>query len=673
MQTAHSYARYLASSITSHLLEVEIYDDDFIQELPRDIISKITGKPFKKLYGNCPKKKLKSLISALTLKQNKPITDLPLDDNLNLLATSLNLPKHCIPLLKLCVLTTLNEGLYKLFDEHIQHWVSDVEILVAESLNISVDELLDAIQLVANTSLFKQSEPTLFYLLIMPYALAVNLIEKPAKAYSDFLEGLYYKPIPTKLTLNDYPHIELQYVSEYLRHAVRTNAVGINILLYGESGTGKTELTKVLSKYAKANLVAVKASGGNKFCPADELTDGRNTAHLRLQHYGLMNGLFESDSNCCFLIDEVDDVFTEYLDGVKVSKDKLHTLLENNSSPSFWITNHVEMLPDSVIRRMSYVLEVPTPPKHIKAEILSTPLKGLRVSTHFKNELANIPDLAPAHVVNASNIAKALHLTGKKAEECIYHHIEQCLSACGLQTSVTSYKPEMDFDPRFINLSGSHTKIESIIDTVKNFTGARCLLLGSAGTGKSALVHHIADTLEQELITIKPSDVLSKYVGEAEQNIANLFKQAHDSNAVIFLDEVDSVLTSRDIVSQQHERQLVNQILVELDRTEQTVFAATNYAQNLDGALLRRFDFKLSLEYLTTKQVLTLYEENFGKYSTTIKNKLAELKHLTPGDFAIVSRRNRMSKKPLSDSKNLEILTIENNRKIQSKAIGFVN
>ncbi|MCH2055241.1 MAG: AAA family ATPase [Thalassotalea sp.] len=577
------------------------------------------------------------------------------------------------PLLRLCVLTTLNDGLYRLFDEHIQHWVSDIEIMVADALHISVDKLLDAVQLIANTSLFKQNEPTLFYLLIMPYALAVNLIEKPAKTYSDFLEGLYYKPTPTKLNLNDYPHLELQYVSEYLKHAVKTNAVGVNILLYGESGTGKTELTKVLSKYAKANLIAVKASGGNKFRPADEINSDRHVAHLRLQHYQLMQSLFKPNKFNCLLLDEIEDVFVEYLDGTRVSKDRINAILEANTTPCFWITNHIEILPDSVIRRMSYVLQVPSPPKHIKAEVLSKPLVGLRLSQEYKNELANMPDLAPAHVVNASNIAKALHLTGKNAEECIDHHIDQCLLACGLQKTVTSYKPEMDFDPQFINLSGSHTKIEHVIDTVTNFTGARCLLLGSAGTGKSALVHHVANMLEQELITIKPSDVLSKYVGEAEQNIAKLFKQARDSYAIIFLDEIDSVMTSRSELSQAHECVLVNEILLQLDRSEQTVFAATNYSKNLDGAILRRFDFKLNFEYLTTKQVLTLYEENFGKCSSTIKNKLATLNSLTPGDFAIASRRNRMSKKPLSDSKILDVLTTENNRKHQSKAIGFVN
>ena len=196
----------------------------------------------------------------------------------------------------------------------------------------------------------------------------------------------------------------------------------------------------------------------------------------------------------------------------------------------------------------------------------------------------------------------------------------------------------------------------------------------AAGTGKSALVHHIAETLEQELITIKPSDVLSKYVGEAEQNIARLFKQASDNDAVIFLDEVDSILTARSELNNQHERVLVNELLLQLERCEQTVFMASNVAENrLDKALARRIDFKLNFEYLSSKQVLTLYEENFGKCSTSIKEKLTKLTNLAPGDFTVIARQRRMSKKPLNDSNNLEILTEENNRKTPSKAIGFVN
>ncbi|GAA6203866.1 ATP-binding protein [Thalassotalea sp. SU-HH00458] len=673
MKTVESNARYIASTITKKVFDVEVFDAEFIQELPRDIISRITGKRFKKLYGNCPQKKLSAFKTALSMVNIDESLTVSFDHNLQILTEKLELPETCKQVLKLCAVTTINEGLYAFFEEHLRHWVSDVDIVIAETLALTVDELTCAVQLISNTSLFEQGDKSIFGLLLMPYALANNLMKEKATSYNDLLDGLYYQIPTTSLTLNDYPHLELSYISKYLKHAISHKTVGVNILLYGSVGTGKTSLSQVLSRYAKASLIAVKAAGENLYRNIDEINTDSNIAHLRLQHFRLMQKLFKPDKFSCLLIDEAEDIFAESYTNQRVSKDRLHSVLHCNELPTFWITNHVDLIPESVIRRFSYVLSVGVPPQNIKAEILSKPLTGLRLSSEYKNSLADMPDLAPAHVVNASSIARALHLTGKKAEECINHHIDQCLSACGLQTSVTSYKPEMDFDSRFINLSGSHTKIEHVIDTVNNFTGARCLLLGAAGTGKSALVHHIAETLEQELITIKPSDVLSKYVGEAEQNIAKLFKQAHDSDAIIFLDEVDSVLTSRDIVSQQHERQLVNQILVELDRTEQTVFAATNYAKNLDGALLRRFDFKLNFEYLTTKQVLTLYEENFGSFSTTIKEKLAKLTCLSPGDFAIVSRRNRMSNKPLSDSKNLDILNQENNRKLPSKAIGFVN
>lgn len=672
MQTVESNARYIASTIASRMLDINVFDDGFIEDVPRDIISRITGKRFKKVYGNCPQKKLSAFKSSLSMvKVDKSLTA-SFDHNLQLLVEKLELPATCKQVLKLCAVATINEGLFAFFDEHLRHWVSDVDIVIAETLGLKVDELTCAVQLISNTSLFEQRDKSIFGLLLMPYALANNLMKQKAKSYHDLLDGLYYQIPTSSLTLNNYPHIELSYISEYLKHAVQNKTVGVNILLYGSAGTGKTSLSQVLSRYAKANLIAVKAAGENLYQYTDEINSELSPANLRLQHYRLMQKLFKPDKFSRLLIDEAEDIFSAYANGIKVSKDRLHTTLETNTLPCVWISNHIDCIPQSAIRRFSYVLNVDVPPKHIKAEILAAPLKGLWLSQEYKNGLANIPDLAPAHVVNASNIAKALHLTGKNAEHCIDHHIEECLSACGLQTSVTNYKPEMDFDPRFINISGSHTKIENVINTVTNFTGVRCLLLGPAGTGKSALVHHIAEILEQELITIKPSDVLSKYVGEAEQNIARLFKQASDNDTIIFLDEVDSLLTSRAELSQSHERVLVNEILLQLDRCEQTVFAATNYAQKLDRSIQRRFDFKLNFEYLTAKQVLTLYEENFCNFSTTIREKLNKLHCLTPGDFAVVARRNRMSKKPLSDSKNLDILINENNRKGLNKAIGFV-
>jgi len=55
------------------------------------------------------------------------------------------------------------------------------------------------------------------------------------------------------------------------------------------------------------------------------------------------------------------------------------------------------------------------------------------------------------------------------------------------------------------------------------------LLTGASGTGKTALVNHLAQILDRELVTVRCSDILGKYVGESENNVAMVFKEANES------------------------------------------------------------------------------------------------------------------------------------------------
>jgi transitional endoplasmic reticulum ATPase len=190
--------------------------------------------------------------------------------------------------------------------------------------------------------------------------------------------------------------------------------------------------------------------------------------------------------------------------------------------------------------------------------------------------------------------------------------------------------------------------------------------------GKTALVNHLAECLEQELITVKCSDVLGKYVGESEKNVARLFRQAKEKNAILFLDEVDSLQSSRSSLTNQFEKQLVNEFLQQIEQSELTIFAASNHAQMIDKAALRRFDFKLTLDYLNQQQVLKLYQDVVGKISKEEQQQLIQMKQLTAGDFAIVARRNRLSRKPLTHVQNIQLLQEENNRKEKHQSIGFV-
>ncbi len=125
------------------------------------------------------------------------------------------------------------------------------------------------------------------------------------------------------------------------------------------------------------------------------------------------------------------------------------------------------------------------------------------------------------------------------------------------------------------------------------------LLYGPPGTGKTLLAKAVAKEAEANFISIKSSDVLSKWYGESEQQISRLFARARQvAPCVIFIDEIDSLVPARG--SEANEPQVtarvVNTILAEMDGMEEmnsiVVIGATNRPSLVDPALLRpgRFD-----------------------------------------------------------------------------------
>ncbi len=125
------------------------------------------------------------------------------------------------------------------------------------------------------------------------------------------------------------------------------------------------------------------------------------------------------------------------------------------------------------------------------------------------------------------------------------------------------------------------------------------LLYGPPGTGKTLVAQAVANETNSNFISIKGPQVLSKYVGESEKAIRDIFKKARQvSPCIIFFDEIDSIAAARmnDSETARASQQVVNQLLTELDGMEAlkevVVMAATNRPDMLDPALMRsgRFD-----------------------------------------------------------------------------------
>jgi len=134
--------------------------------------------------------------------------------------------------------------------------------------------------------------------------------------------------------------------------------------------------------------------------------------------------------------------------------------------------------------------------------------------------------------------------------------------------------------------------------------GGGILLYGPPGTGKTMLARAVAGEINAAFFTVKPSEIMSKWVGEAEQNIARLFSEARKhQRSVIFIDEVESLIPKRRDSHSTVMQRVVPQILSEMEgfasgkagEKALLFMGATNEPWSLDEAVLRpgRFDEKV--------------------------------------------------------------------------------
>ena len=108
------------------------------------------------------------------------------------------------------------------------------------------------------------------------------------------------------------------------------------------------------------------------------------------------------------------------------------------------------------------------------------------------------------------------------------------------------------YDLELLNIE-SRFELPRIIEALRRRGHGTLCFHGPPGTGKTALAEHIAQALQRPLMVRQASDLVSKYVGETEQNMARMFDEAEAEEAVLLLDEADSFLRSRRLAERNYE------------------------------------------------------------------------------------------------------------------------
>ena len=199
------------------------------------------------------------------------------------------------------------------------------------------------------------------------------------------------------------------------------------------------------------------------------------------------------------------------------------------------------------------------------------------------------------------------------------------------------------------------------------------LLSGAPGSGKTAFVKYLAKEVGAPLRTLKASDLISRYSGDTEKQIAEAFAAAKTNGEILFLDEIDSFLQDRSRADKSWEVSQVNELLQQMEEFEGVMVGATNFADNLDRAVLRRFTYKLKLDYLTDEGKGIFFQRYFKTPLTDEeRNRLNGIANLTPGDFRTVRESLYYLSDRQTNTARLNALEAESEAKGLKRAkIGF--
>ncbi|KAL1519705.1 hypothetical protein AB1Y20_023215 [Prymnesium parvum] len=192
-----------------------------------------------------------------------------------------------------------------------------------------------------------------------------------------------------------------------------------------------------------------------------------------------------------------------------------------------------------------------------------------------------------------------------------------------LDSSIVSEKPNVRWD----DVAGLETAKATLQEAVvlplrfpNLFTGERrpwrgILLYGPPGTGKSHLAKAVASEVDATFFAISSSDLVSKWVGESEKLVRALFEAASARRpAIIFIDEIDALATTRTDSESDSSRRLKNELLVRMSDAPEgvLVLAATNMPWALDPAVRRRFEKRVYIPLPDANARLALLKIHLG-------------------------------------------------------------
>ncbi len=656
--------------------------DEYAKDQPKDLISvlAVTGEWLQQAL-----KKQSTLV----------------EKNINALAGLLQLNKAERALLLYGTLARYQRDMRSILVEFKVNNAAEAYAAIAEVAHVSPQELGEALRAGSRLERIGLVENLISEHNITDLADLMKVSEKlPPVLMRHYRDHAELMAVFTRLSSKSSLHLEdFAFVAEdahmlcrLLQHAVARKEAGVNILLYGPPGTGKTELAKVIAQHVGLELFEVEYADrdGNSLSGRD-----------RYRSLQIAQVFLKGSAQAALLFDEVEDVFPPLTSetasfiaradahatpaNASVSgKAWVNQILESNAVPTIWVTNRIEQIDPAFRRRFAYHLELKSPPPGAREGVVRKTLEGISVSEAFVARLSGRKGLTPAQIRTAARFARLSTPENGVSdsalmETLIDRQLKNADLALGNPAAETGRPQALSrYDLSYLNVETRYP-LQRIVDSLTSRRHGTLCFYGPPGTGKTALAEHIARELGRPLIIRRASDLMSKYVGETEQNMAAMFREADGENAVLLLDEADSFLQDRRGAQRNYEVSEVNEMLQGMERHPGVFICTTNLMERIDEAALRRFTFKIQFLPLQPEQREQLFvQEACGGDASRLdprsQNALKQLDQLCLGDFAAVKRQLEILGAELTPAEFLDQLLAEHRIKPEvreRRSMGF--
>jgi len=373
------------------------------------------------------------------------------------------------------------------------------------------------------------------------------------------------------------------------------------MLFTGPSGTGKTMLAYAIANYLDKRILIVNLnnlSGLNMYGGSDR---------------GIFSLLFrEARMNDAILFfDESEDLLSNRLQDLLIE-------IEKHSGIVIFATNASFMVDEALRRRINHVQHFREPGPHLRRLIWEMHLPE-KVQLHEDvdmNELALRYEINGGLIKNAvfSALAKSVGNNGSTQPVLQMDHLTQGASE-QLQNKLFMSRlekhktPKKGFDDavlpeetfRTLREIAEYDKAKKVLegewgfkDTFPDLGGVSALFHGSPGVGKTMAAEMLAFETGKNLKVVNYAQLISKYVGDTEKALENLFGEVADSNSILLFDEADAVFTSRTEISTSTDRYAnaeTDVLLGLIEEVNTIVVLTTNYIENIDKAFYRRLRY----------------------------------------------------------------------------------